>query len=219
MVVLIQPTSPFVEAEDVAGAIRLYEETGQPVISVCLNEHPIAWSYFMDAERGLSPVTHRDAPRRRQDAAASYRANGAVYIASPSVLRKQGSFVGEETRGFVMPAERSIDIDTPSDLQAARAVLAHRPPAPLPLTGQSIGPGQPPVIIAEAGVNHHGDPDLVRAPEQRGAALSSELLARLRGKLIVSCQDYTKVMVKAALRAAPPGCGSTRRRTFALPGS
>ena len=30
--------------------------------------------------------------------------------------------------------------------------------------------------------------------------MSSELLVRLSGKLIVSCQDYTRVMVKAALR-------------------
>ncbi len=158
-----------------------------------------------DAERGLSPVTQRDAPRRRQDAAPSYRANGAVYIASPSVLRKQGSFVGEDTRGFVMPAERSIDIDSPSDLQAARAMLARRPPAPLPSTGQGIGPGQPPVSIAAAGVKQDGDPDPARAPKRREPAMSSELLARLRGKLIVSCQDYTKVMVKAALRGGAAG--------------
>ena len=46
LVVLIQPTSPFVEAEDMRGAIQLYEETGQAVVSVCRNEHPLAWSYF-----------------------------------------------------------------------------------------------------------------------------------------------------------------------------
>ncbi len=35
--------------------------------------------------------------------------------------------------------------------------------------------------------------------------MSSELLARLRGKLIVSCQDYTRVMVRAALRGGAAG--------------
>jgi N-acylglucosamine-6-phosphate 2-epimerase len=35
--------------------------------------------------------------------------------------------------------------------------------------------------------------------------MSGELLARLSGRLIVSCQDYTEVMVKAALRGGAGG--------------
>ena len=162
LVVLIQPTSPLVEAEDVAGAIRLHEETGQPVVSVCLNEHPLAWSYFLDSRRRLSPAIHDDSLHQRQGATVTYRLNGAVYVASPSLLRAKGSFVVDGTRGFVMPAERSVDIDTPCDLQIARACWPTGSRQPLELAGRKIGPGQPCFIIAEAGVNHNGDADLAR---------------------------------------------------------
>ncbi len=161
-VVLIQPTSPLVEAEDIAGAIRLHEETGKPVVSVCLNEHPIAWSYFLDSQRRLSPAIHNDSLHQRQGATVTYRLNGAVYVASPSLLRAKRSFVVDDTRGFAMPAERSVDIDTPCDLQIARAMLANRESAPLELAGRKIGVGHPCFIIAEAGVNHNGDADLAR---------------------------------------------------------
>ena len=64
-----------------------------------------------------------DRPKRRQDAPATYRLNGAVFVASGAFLRRHGDFVGPGTRGYVMPPERSVDIDEPSDLEFARRQL------------------------------------------------------------------------------------------------
>jgi CMP-N,N'-diacetyllegionaminic acid synthase len=41
-VVLLQPTSPLVEPEDVLGALRLHRQHGSSVVSVNSSEHPVA---------------------------------------------------------------------------------------------------------------------------------------------------------------------------------
>jgi CMP-N-acetylneuraminic acid synthetase len=48
-----------------------------------------------------------------------YEHNGAIYI-SKTELVQRGEIVGGWTQFYVMPPERSIDIDTPEDLAEAR---------------------------------------------------------------------------------------------------
>ena len=50
----------------------------------------------------------------------SGRANGALYIATPTQLQKRGSFYGDLVISLEMPAARSIDVDTAADLEEAR---------------------------------------------------------------------------------------------------
>jgi N-acetylneuraminate synthase/N,N'-diacetyllegionaminate synthase len=161
-VVLVQPTSPLVVAGDIVGAVQLHEKTGAPVVSVCENEHPVEWSYRLAADGSLIAAVPGDCPQRRQDCRPSYRLNGAVYVAPPDILRAYRDFVVEGTRGFVMPAERSIDIDSPADLLTAGALGGNRSASPMIVGNRPVGPGHPCLIIAEAGVNHNGDLELAR---------------------------------------------------------
>jgi len=126
-VVLLQPTSPLTAVSDVVGALDLFREYDAPVVSMCRAEHPAEWFFTLDDGGRLSPLLSRDEiPIRRQQARDSFRPNGAVYVAHPDTLRANASFVGPQTRGFVMPAARSIDIDTAQDLQLARVLMASR---------------------------------------------------------------------------------------------
>ena len=161
-VVLLQPTSPLTEAEDILGTIRLHLEAEAPVISVCAAEHPVEWRYLMEEDGCLSPVLPAKDPHQRQAAGVTYRPNGAVYAGSPDTLRQAGSFMTGSTRGFVMPADRSIDVDAPIDLIVAHAILEAREVPCIEISGRKIGPGHPCFIIAEAGVNHNGDKALAR---------------------------------------------------------
>jgi N-acetylneuraminate synthase len=158
-VVLLQPTSPLIEPADVIGAMRLFRETRGPVVSVCAAEHPIEWHVRLDDACRLSQVLPRDGMAQRQKALPVFRPNGAIYVASPDQIRAAG-FWTDTTRGFVMPAERSLDVDTAADLEVARALLAARCIAPIEIAGRRVGPGQPCFIIAEAGVNHNGSLDM-----------------------------------------------------------
>lgn len=159
-VVLLQPTSPLTEFDDILGALRLFADSGVSVISVCPDGHPPAWSYLRDEQGRIRPFRDRGLVHQRQQAEATVHPNGAIYVATPVWLRANNGFVGEGTRGFLMPPERSVDIDTAADLIQAEAFLAARPVKPVAIAGRLVGPGQPCFIIAEAGVNHNGSLDL-----------------------------------------------------------
>jgi N-acetylneuraminate synthase len=173
-VVLLQPTSPLVEAEDILGAIRLHLGAEAPVISVCAAEHPFEWFYRMAEDGCLSTVLPAKNAHQRQIAGVAYRPNGAVYVASPEMLRKEGSFMTGSTRGFVMPANRSVDVDTHIDLAVASAILEAREVPCIEIAGRKIGPSHPCFIIAEAGVNHNGNLDLALKLVDAAAAAGAD---------------------------------------------
>ncbi len=127
LVVLLQATSPLRLAEDIDGAIERCVSSGRPAcVSVAPLGKPLEWLLDVDADGMLTPVAGRDLPERRQEATAVYAPNGAVFVADCAWLRKSGSLYGDETIAYVMPADRSVDIDSPTDLAIARALLAER---------------------------------------------------------------------------------------------
>ena len=139
--------------------VRLFLRHGRPVVSVTPNEHPTEWSFRLHG-KNLRPILAGKKIARRQAARPTVRLNGAIFIApSDHLLRGQG-FVGQRTLGFLMPPERSIDIDTPLDLQIAKTLIRNREARPEAVTFRLghclVGHGHRCFIIAEAGVNHNG---------------------------------------------------------------
>jgi CMP-N-acetylneuraminic acid synthetase len=61
--------------------------------------------------------------RLRQALPPAYAVNGAVYCVRRSVLLEQKSFWGSAAMPYIMPAERSVNIDRPLDLQFAEFLL------------------------------------------------------------------------------------------------
>lgn len=124
-VVLLQPTSPLRAAEDISAALALCLAQGAPAcVSLCAPEHGPWWMFSLDGQGRMRPLLPREAiPVRRQDMAAVYALNGAVYVARVDWLRENKSFLSAETAGYVMPRERSMDIDTELDFKIAEAVL------------------------------------------------------------------------------------------------
>ena len=49
--------------------------------------------------------------------------NGAFYIVARRILMEQQTFLPERTLAFEMPAERSVNLDTPIDLLLMEALL------------------------------------------------------------------------------------------------
>jgi CMP-N-acetylneuraminic acid synthetase len=60
---------------------------------------------------------------RRQDLPFVYQLNGALYVTRTKTLLEQNRMLGENTIPYIMPQERSIDIDTPEDLRLAECIL------------------------------------------------------------------------------------------------
>lgn len=130
VVVLLQPTSPLRTAEDIDEALELMVETGAPsCASVCTaNEHP--WLMFERDRDGVLRAycaVAEGASLRRQDLPAAYRLNGAVYVADTVwVEANRRLFQPGVTAAYVMPASKSLDIDTWDDILVASGILSNR---------------------------------------------------------------------------------------------
>jgi CMP-N-acetylneuraminic acid synthetase len=120
-VVLLQPTSPLVTAQDIDAAIALAVDSGADSAQTVTEDHLHPWHrYLMNGTR-LSPMMAR--PKK---APSVYRPNGMVYVVRRDVLMKDGKFQGRDHRGLVCPFEASIDIDDEWDFELAGRLLKRR---------------------------------------------------------------------------------------------
>lgn len=127
-VAYLQPTSPLRTAEDIDNAMRLAEEKrADGVVSVTeAGQHPL-WMKTIDAEGRMADfLPQRQEVVRRQDLPPVYGLNGAIYLVRRDVLLTQRTFYNDRTFPYVMPSERSLDIDTPWDLFLVGLILDHR---------------------------------------------------------------------------------------------
>ena len=128
VVVLLQPTSPFRTVDDIDGALDAWRGHDAPVVSV--TESPVS-PFLMHAihDGRLAPVLERPAGEtNRQRLPTTYVLNGAVYVASRTMLGSDAGFLTPATRPYRMPAERSVDLDDEQDWQYAEFLLRDRRP-------------------------------------------------------------------------------------------
>jgi CMP-N,N'-diacetyllegionaminic acid synthase len=123
-VLLLQPTSPLRNTDDIDGCLRMAMQQNAPsVVSVSeADTHPY-WTYRMTENQSLLRFVDSAPIARRQDLPAAVALNGAMYFANVNWLRRSGSLVGMETLAYVMTRERSIDLDTPFDWKFAELLL------------------------------------------------------------------------------------------------
>lgn len=117
--VLLQVTSPQRRVADIDGClVRLVEGGACACVSVTPAKENPYWMYTLRERGMLEPLFPAENIVRRQDLPNAYVLNGAVYAAYCDWLRKEKTFLTNKTVGFVMPQERSIDIDTEDDMQS-----------------------------------------------------------------------------------------------------
>lgn len=124
-VVLLQPTSPFRTAADIRAALGLYRPDIDMVVSVKeASANPYYNCFETDSATGFLHISKGDGLlTRRQDAPAALEYNGAVYVINPESVRAMPLGAFPRRVPSLMPAERSIDLDTPLDWTVAEAIL------------------------------------------------------------------------------------------------
>jgi len=125
MVVCLQPTSPLRSAEDIDAAVKLCLDSGaDSVVSLCQAKHHPYWMKKIVDGR-VHPLMNEDENHytRRQDLPPVYQLNGALYITRTNVLLEENRVLGKYTAPYIMPQDRSIDIDTSNDLKFATVLL------------------------------------------------------------------------------------------------
>lgn len=116
-IVILQPTSPFRTVEDLDGTIQKLMDTGaDSAVSIVEIEenHPMKIKKLKGdmLEPYCIPETEG---MRRQDLPIAYKRSGAVYAMKRETLMEKNRLYGDSVAGYVVPRERSIDIDTPLD--------------------------------------------------------------------------------------------------------
>ena len=122
IVVFLQCTSPLTLAEDIDGIIEKYlSEKADTALSVA----PFHYYVWSEDENGEGQGINHDKMSRsmRQERKNQFLENGAIYVMETAgFLQHRFRFFGK-TITYLMPEERSHEIDEPVDLLIAEAMM------------------------------------------------------------------------------------------------
>lgn len=122
--VLLQPTSPMRTADDVRAALALYSPDIDMVVTVKEAASNPYYNCYETDNDGFLHISKGDGGyTRRQDAPKVWEYNGAVYVINVESLRRMPLSAFTRRRMSVMPAERSVDLDTPVDWLIAEKLI------------------------------------------------------------------------------------------------
>jgi CMP-N-acetylneuraminic acid synthetase len=126
IIVWLRPTSPLRTSTDIENAVQLLMGSNSDwVRSVCEVTHHPYWMYKLENGEMKSFVDDIDINKynRRQLLPPVYRLNGAVDVTwRKTILEKKLNYCGN-MQAYIMPVERSLDIDTESDLKLLASYL------------------------------------------------------------------------------------------------
>jgi len=128
--VVLQPTSPLRTAADIDQAMNLFQNNdADSVISVVKFSHPPHWAKGIDEQGRIGSYfkdTEIDVNMNRQHYLPAFVPNGAIFVFKTELLLRKHSYYSDRTYAYVMPQERSIDIDTLLDFEYAQLLMKRR---------------------------------------------------------------------------------------------
>jgi len=126
--IVLQPTSPLRLSSDIDSAISLFKEKeADSVISVTEAAHPPVWAKKITPEGVLSDYFPEYASNQnRQEIEKAYMPDGTLFIFNYLKLKEEYGYYFDKTYPYIMPAERSVDIDTQLDFDFAEFLLSKK---------------------------------------------------------------------------------------------
>lgn len=125
-IVALLPTVPLRSPNDVASCIALFQAEAAHVVLSVVEAKPASWQQLLMDDKSLRPVPGLSHDiKNRQEHACAVMPNGAVYVLNTRALAETRTYFGERTFGFLMPTDRSIDIDSEADIKIAEALLMY----------------------------------------------------------------------------------------------
>lgn len=138
LLVLLQPTSPLRTSKDIDKAILTFlKSKADSLASVSPADHPPYWMFKTEPLTNLPPgrsgerveeylkplFSQKYLKMRKQDIPETCRPNGAIYVLPTKTFLKHKKFYIGKVIPYIMPAERSVDIDTLTDFLFAEMVF------------------------------------------------------------------------------------------------
>ena len=79
--------------------------------------------YELDNNKKIKPIFNKEKVSRRQDLSEVFVINGALYLGNAEFYKREKKFITSKTLGYIMPKDRSIDIDDMDDWMLAELKL------------------------------------------------------------------------------------------------
>lgn len=123
-IMLLQPTSPLRTVSDIRNSFELlYEKDANAIISVAEVEHSPIWCNTLGQDLRMDAFWQNQyVGLPRQMLPVYYRINGAIYLIRREELDKKELF-RQGCYAYIMPVERSVDIDTELDIKLVEYYL------------------------------------------------------------------------------------------------
>jgi CMP-N-acetylneuraminic acid synthetase len=125
-VAVLLPTCPFRTDEDIRAAYGMLVAAVVPSLVVSVREYEFPPEFALSLDGMAVRVRHPEvyaASTQSQSVERSYHPNGAIYFAPVRLFLKERSFFREPVLGYLMPAERSMDIDNLYQFEIAEAMM------------------------------------------------------------------------------------------------
>jgi len=123
VLVLLQPTSPFRTAEHIKGALQLYRDDIDMVVSVKETRSNPYYVLYEENEAGFLKKSKEANITRRQDCPKVWEFNGAVYVVNVNSLLEKSLSGLDKVVKYEMDEQSSHDIDTMFDWKVAETLL------------------------------------------------------------------------------------------------
>jgi CMP-N-acetylneuraminic acid synthetase len=127
-IVILQPSSPFTQADDIDATIELLATSGaESAVSVVQLDHAIHPSKLklLDGDRLIPYLEDERGRMAAHELPPIYVRNCSVYATRRATIER-GQILGDDCRGYVMPRKRSLDINEELDLEFAEFLIARR---------------------------------------------------------------------------------------------
>lgn len=127
LVALIQPTSPFINADDVERALEMFTKDGvDSVISVAEAPIPPVWCNTLDEDRSMASFLSAEVKTmNRQELPTYYAVNGAIRVARWNVFKESGyDWYMSGAKALILTETKAIDIDTMDDFRYAEFLVS-----------------------------------------------------------------------------------------------
>tara|TARA_B100000029_G_scaffold192869_2_gene190978 strand:- start:1835 stop:2554 length:720 start_codon:yes stop_codon:yes gene_type:complete len=126
LIMLLQPTAPFRTTEDMLNCLNLSQTSNtDSVISVVqvFSYHPILMKKIENNRLTHFSIEEIEGTPRQLYEPPAYMRNGAIYITKRNNLIEQNSIWGNSITPYVMPQERSYNIDDEIDFITSEMMM------------------------------------------------------------------------------------------------
>ena len=100
------------------------QKKADSIVSYTEEDHPIHWHKYVENDGRIINIFNEEL-KNRQEYQKTYYPNGAIFIFKKEIIFKR-TYYTDKSYVYIMPKNRSVDIDTIEDFRYAEYLLRNR---------------------------------------------------------------------------------------------